>query len=83
MLDHKDCQVYVQGKTVPFDNKTINCLYGMLNIPYDEYVDYLEHHLVLDEVLALLTIFGIEWKILKDENSTSSVRAIQFEEHKA
>lgn len=73
----------MQGKAVPFDSVTINNLYDMPNIPYDDYTNYLENHLNLDEVLKFLTILRIEWKIAKDGSSTFSVSSIQFEEHKA
>lgn len=41
LLDQIDSKVCVWGKAMPFDNMIINNLYGMSNIPYDKYIDYM------------------------------------------
>lgn len=66
----------MRGKVIPFESKTINNLYGMPNIEYDAYKDYLNNHLALDKVFHYLSITSIEWKIGKDRTSTFSVHAI-------
>lgn len=42
LSNQKDYNVYVQGKTVPFDSEIINNLHGMPDIPFNECTDYLE-----------------------------------------
>lgn len=64
------------------NSETINSLYGITNTPHDGYIDYMENHLDLDEVVQFFTITSNEWKISKYGNSTFNASAIQFEECK-
>lgn len=83
LLEQQDYQVYVWGKMVKFDSATINGLFKLPNIPWDEYHQYLEQHLNLNKVLAYLTILSIVWKYSKEGSATFSTKAIAYEETKA
>ncbi|EOY16787.1 Uncharacterized protein TCM_035661 [Theobroma cacao] len=55
----------IQGCQVPFDARTINQFYNTPNIEKDEYDQFANGDIDLDEVLGFLSILGIEWKMHK------------------
>lgn len=60
-------QVFVQGKMVLFDSKTINAYYQLPNLEDDYYTTYWEEELDLDQFITALCRPWVEWKLNNEE----------------
>lgn len=74
--------MYISGKMVKFDSDTINGLFKLPNIPHDEYNQYIEHYLNLDDILAYLIAFITIWKFSIKGSVTFNSKAITYEDTK-
>ncbi|EOY03178.1 Uncharacterized protein TCM_017750 [Theobroma cacao] len=58
--EHDNGRIFIRGRQVPFDTLTINQFYNTPNIENDEYSQFVNGDINLDEVLGYLILLGIE-----------------------
>ncbi|EOY26539.1 Uncharacterized protein TCM_028331 [Theobroma cacao] len=54
VVEHENGVAFGRGKRVPFDSHTINRFYGTPNLENDEYTQYSNGEVDLEEVISLL-----------------------------
>ncbi|XP_075486403.1 uncharacterized protein LOC142526013 [Primulina tabacum] len=62
-VKHDHLKVLVRGKMVAFDAHTINTMYGIPPIMYDEYEEYRAEEVDYDNILQTICIEGAKWRM--------------------
>ncbi|XP_073023626.1 uncharacterized protein [Primulina eburnea] len=60
---HDRLVVFVRGKEVAFDARTINTVYGFPEIMHDEYEEYKNGNVDYDNILHTICTQGAEWRM--------------------